>query len=82
MISSVDSGYAINRVKNPDFISRKVFNYIQIGESENIGYSSNENQSVPSKHMEIINSICRKGVTVWHNHNSIGDYLSDNGPVT
>lgn len=69
-------GYAINRVKIPNLTGRKSFNYVEIGPNENIG-----NGSVPQKFMDIINSIARKGVTIWHNHDNIGNYNIDNSII-
>lgn len=66
-------GYAINETIMPKLNSRKNWNYIEIGESENIGYGS-----VPSNFMEIINGACRRGVTIWHNHENLGNFSLDN----
>lgn len=66
-------GYAINRVKVPNITGRKTWNYVEIGESEDIG-----NGSVPTLFMKTINSACRKGVTIWHNHANIGNYSLNN----
>jgi hypothetical protein len=72
-------GYKINRVKIPNQIGRKYWNYVQIGASENIGYSpSTATRSVPASSMEIINTIYRNGTTIWHNHDNIGDYSLNN----
>ena len=72
-------GYKINRVKVPNQIGRKYWNYVQIGTSENIGYSpSTATRSVPASSMEIINTIYRNGTTIWHNHANIGNYSLDN----
>ena len=72
-------GYKINRVKLPNQVGRQNWNFVQIGATENIGYSTNEVRSVPSKSMEIINKIYRNGVTIWHSHNNMGNYsLSNN----
>ena len=75
-------GYKINRVKVPDQIGRTYWNYIQIGSSECIGYSSNTTRSVPASSMEIINNIYRAGVTIWHNHANIGNYSLNNTVVS
>ena len=75
-------GYKINRVKVPDQIGRTYWNYIQIGSSECIGYSSNTTRSVPASSMEIINNIYRAGVTIWHNHANIGNYSLNNTIVS
>lgn len=66
-------GYKVNALKVPTFSSRPHWNYVQIGAGENIGYGS-----VPSSYMSIINNIFRKGVTIWHNHEEIGNYNLDN----
>ncbi|MEE0137743.1 hypothetical protein [Fusobacterium ulcerans] len=72
-------GYKINRVKLPNQIGRRYWNYVQIGSSENIGYSpSTSSRSVPAASMEIINTIYRNGTTIWHNHANIGNYSLDN----
>lgn len=70
-------GYRINEVKMANITGRNIFNYIEIGAGESIGYSSG-NISVPSEYMEIINKACQNGVTIWHNHSNIGNYLLDN----
>lgn len=72
-------GYKINRVKIPNQVGRTYWNYVQIGSSENIGYSpSNASRSVPASSMEIINTIYRNGTTIWHNHANIGNYSLNN----
>ena len=71
-------GYKINRVKLPDQTSRVYWNFVQIGASENIGFSSNPTRSVPASSMDLINSIYRAGTTIWHQHNNIGNYNLNN----
>ena len=66
-------GYKINNLELPNIVGRRNWNYLEIGQSENIGYGS-----VPSSYMEEINNACRKGVTIWHNHSNIGNYNLDN----
>ena len=66
-------GYKINRVKEPNIIGRTYWNYIEIGSGENIGYGT-----APANFMETINNACRKGVTIWHNHDNIGNYNLNN----
>lgn len=70
-------GYRINEVKMANITGRNIFNYIEIGSGESIGYS-NGSISIPSEYMEIINKACQNGVTIWHNHNNIGNYLLNN----
>ena len=66
-------GYKINRLKTPNITGRRYWNYIEIGDSDIIGYGE-----VPTNFMENINNACRKGVTIWHNHENIGDYNLSN----
>ena len=70
-------GYRINEVKYANISGRPIFNYIEIGNGESIGFSSG-NISIPSEHMTIINNACQSGITIWHNHNNIGNYLLNN----
>lgn len=71
-------GYRINEVKIANMTGRNIFNYIEIGHGESIGYSEG-NISVPSEYMEIINTACQNGITIWHSHGNIGNYnLSNN----
>lgn len=71
-------GYRINEVKMANITGRNIFNYIEIGHGESIGYSEG-NISVPSEYMEIINTACQNGITIWHSHGNIGNYnLSNN----
>lgn len=69
-------GYAIKKIDNPHLTGRRNWNYIEIGSNENIGYGD-----VPSSYMKEINNACRKGVTIWHNHENLGDYSLDNSIV-
>lgn len=68
-----DFGYAIKAIEYPNITGRPYWNYVEIGASEEIGYGD-----VPSKFMTIINNACRKGVTIWHNHQYLGYYTLDN----
>ena len=69
-------GYLTNRVKLPNITGRQNFNYIEIGSSEEIGYGE-----VPSVFMNNINNACRRGVTIWHNHNNLGNYDIENNII-
>jgi hypothetical protein len=66
-------GYAIKRIVSPNITGRTYWNYVEIGSSEEIGYGE-----VPAKYMEQINNVCRRGVTIWHNHENVGNYSLDN----
>lgn len=71
-------GYRINEVKKANITGRNIFNYIEIGHGESIGYSEGS-ISVPTEYMEIINNACQNGITIWHSHGNIGNYnLSNN----
>lgn len=66
-------GYAIKSLELPNITGRRYWNYVEIGSSEEIGYGE-----VPSKYMDIINNSCRRGVTIWHNHENVGNYNLNN----
>jgi hypothetical protein len=74
-------GYKCNRIKVPNQLGRRNWNYVQIGPTENIGYSTNDARSVPSSSMEIINKIYRNGVSIWHSHDNLGNYTLDNSII-
>lgn len=69
-------GYQINRVKVPNIKGRRYWNYVEIGQSEEIGTGT-----VPTKFMVNINNACKKGVTIWHNHANIGNFNLDNSII-
>lgn len=69
-------GYKINETKTPNIYGRQNFNFVEIGKDECIGYGD-----VPSKYMEEINDICRQGVTIWHNHENLGNYNVSNNII-
>lgn len=66
-------GYKINQIKKPNITGRRYFNYVEIGQDDFIGYGN-----VPSNFMEEINNACRAGVTIWHNHENLGNYSLNN----
>ena len=69
-------GYAINRVLEPNIVGRQNWNYLQIGTTECVG-----NGTTPTNFMETINNACRRGVTIWHNHDNIGNYNLSNSII-
>lgn len=71
-------GYQVNTLKLPNLETRENWNFVQIGNTETIGYSVNNTQSVPASSMDVINNIFRTGVTLWHNHNNLGNYTLSN----
>lgn len=66
-------GYAVKSIETPNINGRKYWNYIEIGSTEEIGFGD-----VPSKYMNIINDSCRRGITIWHNHDNVGNYTLNN----
>lgn len=75
-------GYSINRIKQPNITGRQYYNYVQIGDSENIGYSTISNKTTPASSMEVINNIFRRGVTIWHTHSNLGNYNVNNQSIS
>ena len=70
-------GYKVNEVKQPNLNSRQEFNFIKVGGMDELVHGD-----IPSSDLEKINEICRKGVTIFHNYNNIGDYTISNPIVT
>lgn len=70
-------GYKTNKTKIPNQTGRIYWNYVQIANSEDIGYS-NQSISVPAPAMENINNIYRAGTTIWHDHANVGNYSLEN----
>ena len=66
-------GYATNKIKLPNQSGRAVYNYLEIAAGESIGVS-NATISVPANAMNVINNAYRKGVTIFHNIDQIGDF--------
>ena len=73
-------GYATNKLKYPNQTGRATWNYVEVAAGENIGHSGNT-ISVPPADMEIINNAYRSGVTIWHNHDNIGNFDLANGII-
>ena len=70
-------GYKVNEVKTPNLNSRTKFNFIKVG-----GMDELVSGNIPSSALEEINSIFRKGVTIFHNYNDIGNYTISNPIVS
>ena len=77
MIILQGSGYAINKTETPNITGRKYWNYVEIGDSDEIGYGD-----VPHKFMDEINKAFRRGTTIWHSHDNIGSWDLVNTIVT
>ena len=70
-------GYKVNEVKTPSLTSRTKFNFIKVGGMDELIHGD-----IPSTDLEEINNIFRKGVTIFHNYNDIGDYTVTNSIVS
>lgn len=75
-------GYKINRLKQPNMTGRTYWNYVQIANGEDIGFSTTQTQPVPPQSMETINNIFRNGVTIWHSHDNVGNFALTNSIVS
>lgn len=72
-------GYMVNSVKLPNMTHRENYNYIQIGNDENLCYPNNhDNIMIPAKALNDINQLFRNGITIWNNHANFGDYSVSN----
>ena len=70
-------GYKINETKIPNLTGRTYFNYIKIGGNDIFATGN-----IQTKFLETINKIAQQGVTIWHNHDNIGNFALDNTIVT
>lgn len=70
-------GYKVNETKVPNITGRRYWNFIQIASTETLGYGE-----IPQRFMDEINKIARNGVTIWHDHNNLGDYTLNNTIVS
>lgn len=70
-------GYQINEVKTPNILSRTKFNFIKVGGSDELVHGD-----IPARDLEEINNIFRKGVTIFHDYSTFGDYTQVNAIVT
>ena len=82
MAESIDAfftrfGYKVNSLKVPNFTGRTYWNFVKIAGGEIIGYSNNQ-ISIPESSMDIINNVFRKGTTIWHNHDNVGNFNLNN----
>lgn len=66
-------GYKVNIVKTPNLNSRSKFNFIKVG-----GMDELISGNIPASDLEKINSLFRKGITIFHNYSDIGNYTISN----
>ena len=71
-------GYQINRTKLPNQTGRTIFNYVQIGPGEILGYQKENVLAVPPQDLININKLYERGITLWHNYATLGDYTQNN----
>lgn len=75
-------GYRVDDIKVPNQMGRQYWNFVKIAPGEDIGHSTiNDYFSVPVSSMETINKIYQNGVTIWHDHSSIGNFNLNNAIV-
>ena len=61
-------GYMVNIVKVPNITGRTYWNYVKINGICGHG-------PIPERSRNTINDIMNTGVTIWHNHSYLGNYL-------
>lgn len=66
-------GYLVNITKNPNLTGRPFWNYIKLGDGEDMCLGQ-----IPTNYSKIINKIGQTGTTIWHNHENIGNFDLDN----
>lgn len=67
-------GYAVNRLKIPNTVSRPVHNYIKT-------IDANIEGDIPFDDMSRLKKIYNDGFTIWHNPVNFGNYSLDNAVV-
>ena len=75
-------GYKVNRLKVANQLGRTNWNYVQIGPNETIGYQKDNVTAVPPADLDNINKLYQRGITLWHNHATLGDYTQTNNIVS
>ena len=70
----------MNRLKVPNQTGRAYWNFVKIADGEEIAMP-NKPISVPAKSIDVINNIYRNGVTIWHDHQYIGDFSQNNAII-
>ena len=70
-------GYKVNEVKTPNLLSRTKFNYIKVGGKDEL-----ISGDIPASDLEEINNLFRKGITIFHDYSTFGDYTQTNSIVT
>lgn len=72
-------GYKVNTIKVPNMSRRENYNFVQIGNDDNVAVANNHNNICPpASDLNEINNLFRRGVTIWNNHNNLGNYSVSN----
>lgn len=66
-------GYTVRAIKYPNITGRPYWNFVQTGSEEKTVYGS-----IPQNYIDEINNAFSRGVTIWHNHNNMGNFSLDN----
>lgn len=69
-------GYATNKLKKPNITGRRIWNYVQVSNEDDLVHAN-----IPHEYLETINDFARRGFTVWHKHQNLGNYSLDNNIV-
>ena len=64
-------GYKVNKLKVPNITSRSNWNYVKT-------IDVNIDGDIPQNDLNIIKGIFNKGITLWHNPNTMYDYSQNN----
>lgn len=75
-------GYKTNRLKTANQMGRSNWNYVQIAQGETIGYQKDNVTAIPPEDLVNINKLYQRGITLWHNHATLGDYTQTNSIVS
>lgn len=75
-------GYKTNRLKTANQMGRSNWNYVQIAQGETIGYQKDNVTAIPPEDLININKLYQRGITLWHNHATLGDYTQTNSIVS
>lgn len=71
-------GYQINKIKLPNQVGRRYWNYVQIGNGEVLAYQKPDVVAIPADDLVNINKLYQRGITLWHDHTNLGDYTLSN----
>lgn len=75
-------GYRIDDVKTPNIFGRRNFNYVKVGEeSTPCLINMKNNIAIPNTELVELNALFKRGVTIWHSHENLGNYSVDNSII-